>query len=61
MGIFDAFKQKKTRLLKPEDEQELMEIKRQAYMEEARKIMKEKGMNEAKLDLLPKKPNSGFS
>jgi len=49
--IFGFNKEKKEDLLTEEDRKELMEIKRKSYMEEARKIMTEKGKLEAQTQL----------
>jgi hypothetical protein len=53
MGLFDYFKTNKTSLITEDDQHELMEIKRKAYMDAARKIMEEKGKREAQDSLMP--------
>lgn len=62
MGVFDLFAKPKPQasILKEEDIAELQEIKRKAFMEKAREIMKERGTLEAKAQLELKKEKSGF-
>lgn len=45
------FFKKKVPFLKPEDIQELRDIEREAYMEEARVLAKQKGKTRAKQDI----------
>lgn len=58
---FNFFGKKQEPLLTQENKQELLEIKRKAYMEEARKIMEERGKQEAKKQLELKKDNAGWN
>lgn len=52
MQLFGWFKKKKENIiLNPEDIAELKNMQREAYMEEARKLVKEKGKNEAKISI----------
>jgi hypothetical protein len=49
MDILSLIRPKK--ILNPEDQEELKEIERKAFMEEARKIMVKRGMDKAKKEL----------
>ena len=48
MGIMGLFKKKVKPILKQEDLDQLRELERQAYMEEARKLIVEKAKADAK-------------
>lgn len=48
MGIFSLLKKKEKSILRPEDITELRELERTAYIEEAKKLVVEKGKNDAK-------------
>lgn len=51
MGFFSKPKP----ILNEEDQKELSEIRRKAYLEEAKKIVEEQARIKAKNDLIPKK------
>ena len=51
MGLFNLFKKKEIKtLLKDEDKKLLNEIERIAYVEEAKKLAKDKGLDNARKD-----------
>jgi len=52
MGWLDFFKKKGKRILKPEDLVELREMERKAYLEEAKKLVVEKGKADAKRQII---------
>lgn len=60
MGVLDFIFKKPIPILKEEDITELNEIKRKAYMDEARKIMESRGKLMANQELGIKKSNGGF-
>lgn len=56
---FNFFAKPKS-ILTEEDEKELRDIQRKAYMDEAKKIMENRGKEMAKRDLELKKPKERF-
>jgi hypothetical protein len=60
MGFKEWFFTKPKPILNEEDLIELKEIKRKAYMDEAKKIVEVQGKLQAKLELEPKKPKESF-
>lgn len=57
--MLNFFKKPKS-LLKEEDVKELIEIERTAYMDEARAIMKERGKQKAKSELIVPQKKEGL-
>ena len=55
MGILNNFFKKPTPLLKQEDVIELRDLERKAYLEEAKKLVNERGVSKAKVDYGVKK------
>lgn len=55
-----AFFSKQKPIITEEDKKELYEIKRKAYMEEARKLIEEKAREQAKNDLGIKPKKDGW-
>ncbi len=51
MGLFDIFKKKVKPLLSSEDSDQLREIERVAYLNEAKTLVEKRGKEKAKRDL----------
>lgn len=57
MGFINNFFKRPVPILRPEDNEELLEIQRKSYMEEARKIIELRGKELARKELSIKKEN----
>lgn len=60
MGVIQNFFKGPKPLLTESDNAQLKEIQRESYMEEAKKIMAERGKELARKDLMLKKPKDDF-